>query len=277
MCVATALVAAGCGGGDERAEPRPLVAAFYPLAYAAEQVGVRDVETLTPPGAEPHDFELTARDVRRVRDASLVVYLGGGFQPAVEAALRDRTGPSLDALHGLDLLPGDDEGAAVDPHVWLDPVRYATIGRAIARARGRAAAADGFVSRLEALDADFRRGLRRCSRRELVTSHAAFAYLADRYELRQIPLVGITPEAEPSPKDVAALVREVRASRATTVFFETLVSPDLAETVAREAGASTAVLDPLEGLTTREADAGADYFSVMRENLAALRRALGCA
>jgi zinc transport system substrate-binding protein len=274
LCVATALVAAGCA--VDESGPRPVVAAFYPLAYAARQVGVRDVETLTPPGAEPHDFELGAQDVRDVRDASLVVYLGRGFQPAVEAALRDRTGPSLDALHGLDLLPGDAEGTAVDPHVWLDPLRYAEIGRAIARARGLPGAADGFVSRLDALDADFRRGLSRCSRRELVTSHAAFAYLADRYDLRQVPLVGTTPEAEPSPKDVAALVGEVRASGATTVFFETLVSPKLAETVAREAGATTAVLDPLEGLTRSEIDAGADYFSVMRDNLAVLRKALAC-
>ena len=276
MCVAGGLLAAGCEG-DEQAGSHAVVAAFYPLAFAAEQVGVGDVETLTPPGAEPHDFELNARDIRRVRDASLVVYLGEGFQPAVDAAVRDRTGPSLDALHGLDLLPGDGEGTAVDPHVWLDPLRYAAIGRAIAREQGDAAAADRFVGRVEALDADFRHGLSRCRRRELVTSHAAFAYLAERYRLRQVPLLGLTPEAEPSAKDVASLVDAVRRTGATTVFFETLVSPKLAQTVAREAGASTAVLDPLEGLTKTETEAGADYFSVMRQNLAALREALGCA
>jgi zinc transport system substrate-binding protein len=109
-----------------------------------------------------------------------------------------------------------------------------------------------------------------------VTSHAAFAYLADRYDLEQVSLAGVTPEAEPDARGIVRLLREVRESRATTVFFEPLVSSRLAETVAREAGVATAALDPLEGPTSEQVDAGADYFSVMRENLAALRTALGC-
>jgi len=273
LYVGIALAAAGCGGGGSSGGA-DTVAAFYPLAYAAEQVGVEDVVNLTPPGAEPHDLELTARDVERIRDAALVVYLGHGFQPALDDALDGRDGPTLDVLESVDVLRGGEGG--VDPHVWLDPVRYAAIVRAIAEATGDASAADGFVRRLDALTAEFRRGLAHCSRREIVTSHAAFAYLAERFDLRQVPLVGVTPEAEPTPKEVERLVREVRTSGATTVFFETLVSPELAETVAREAGAGTAVLDPLEGLTPAEIEAGADYVSVMRENLAALRTALGC-
>ena len=109
-----------------------------------------------------------------------------------------------------------------------------------------------------------------------MTSHAAFGYLAASYGLEQVPLTGITPEAEPSAKEIESLVEKVRQQGATTVFFETLVSPKLAQTVAREAGAKTAVLDPIEGLTKDESAAGADYFSLMRANLAALRKALGC-
>ena len=109
-----------------------------------------------------------------------------------------------------------------------------------------------------------------------MTSHAAFGYLAARYGLEQIPLEGLTPEAEPSARDIARLVDVVRSSGATTVFFETLISPKLAETVAREADVKTAVLDPLEGISESEIAAGADYFSVMRANLATLRKALGC-
>ena len=111
-------------------------------------------------------------------------------------------------------------------------------------------------------------GSRRCERRQIVTSHAAFGYLAARYDLEQVPLEGLSPEAEPSAKDLARLVDLVRTSGATTVFFETLVSPKLAQTVAREAGVETAVLNPLEGLTEDELAAGEDYFSVMRSNLA---------
>jgi zinc transport system substrate-binding protein len=274
--LAAALTVAGCGGGDASGK-RTVVAAFYPLAYAAEQVGAgAEVSNLTPPGAEPHDLELTPRDVGRVREATLVVYAGEGFQPSLETAIEGRAGPSLDVLRGAALLPAASNGNARDPHVWLDPVRYAAVARRIAGALGDPAAADALVGRLHALDVRFRRGLERCARRELVTSHAAFGYLAARYGLEQVPLVGLSPDAEPGPKELARLVDEVRATGATTVFAETLGSSALADTVARESGAATGTLDPLEGLTPAEVDAGADYFSVMRENLAALREALGC-
>ena len=275
LCVAAAILATGCSGTGPTGSDT-VVAALYPLAYAAEQVGAEDVVNLTPPGAEPHDLELTAREVERVRDAKLVVYIGRGFQPALEDALERRAGPSLDMLSAPGVRLKSDTADTGDPHVWLDPIRYASIARSIAEALGHLSAADDLVQRLEELDREYRRGLERCRSRQIVTSHAAFGYLAARYDLEQIALVGVTPEAEPSPRQVARLVREIRASGATTVFAETLVSPELAEAVAREAGAATAVLDPLEGLAAAEAGAGADYFSVMRDNLAAVRRALRC-
>jgi zinc transport system substrate-binding protein len=262
---AAALAAAGCGGS---ADPgAPLVAAFHPLAYAMRQVAPAGTEVvdLTPPAAEPHDLELSARDVERLRDAELVVYAGGGFQPAVEDAVRSRDGRSLDVLGAVELLDGDR--SEPDPHVWLDPLRYEQIARSIAAALGRPKAADAFAGRLEVLDRELARGLARCQRREIVTSHAAFAYLADRYDLEQVPLVGVSPEAEPDARDIERLVDDVRRIGATTIFSEPLVSSRLAETV---------VLDPLEGLTPEQEDGGADYFSVMRQNLAALRTALGC-
>ncbi len=270
---AVAVPMSGCGRSGQSKDA--VVAAFYPLAFAAKQVASAGtaVDDLTPPGAEPHDLELTARDVERLRDAALVVYAGGGFQPAVEDAVGDRDGASLDVLDAVQSIDGA-EGR--DPHVWLDPIRYARVARAIAGALGRPQAAVPLVRRLQTLDRDFRRGLAHCARREIVTSHAAFAYLADRYGLEQVPLVGVTPEAEPAAKDIERLVATVRETGATTVFFEPLVSARLAETVAREGGVSTAVLDPLEGLTSEQRERGADYFSVMRENLAALRAALGC-
>ena len=270
LCILSATVPAlaGCGGG---VSDDTIVAAFYPLAFAAEQVaGPRaEVVNLTPPGAEPHDLELSPRDVGRVRDAALAVYAGDGFQPAVQQAVEGRSGPSVDVLA---------HAAAVgdDPHVWLDPVRFASVAKEIASALGTPATADDLVARLDALDDEYRRGLARCARREIVTSHAAFGYLAARYRLVQVPLVGLQPEAEPGPREVERLVDEVRATGATTVFSEPLASSALADAVAREAGVATAVLNPLEGLTAAETDTGADYFSVMERNLDTLRTALGC-
>ena len=252
-----------------------VVAAFYPLAFAAEQLAARgtDVVDLTRAGEEPHDLELSPRDVAHVHDARLVVYAGHGFQPAVQDAVADRSGASLDVLDRVGLRGAGDD---VDPHVWLDPRRFAEVTRAIAAALGDASRAPPLVRRLDALDRELARGLRHCARRTIVTSHAAFGYLAARYGLRQVALVGLAPEAEPSPAKVSKLADTVRATRATTVFTEPLVSPALADTVAREAGAVTATLDPLESLTPSQEDAGLDYFGVMRKNLAALRKALGC-
>jgi len=290
LIIAAVVFVAGCGGDEEQTRDEiEVVAAFYPLAYAADRVGGAkiDVRNLTPPGAEPHDVELTARDVERVRRADLVLYLGGGFQPALEDAVADAEGDAVDLLDGVRLLRGKDYGehgeeeengndGSVDPHVWLDPLRYAAIVEKIARELGRPDAGRALVRELRQLDHDFRRGLADCARRDLVTSHAAFAYLAQRYRLRQIAISGLSPESEPTPRDLEEIIEQIEASGARTIFFETLVSPRIAETVARETGANTAVLNPLEGLTEDEVESGADYFSVMRENLAALRTALGC-
>lgn len=273
------LTSAGCRGAVGRESDADVVAAFYPLAFAASSVAPAGttVANLTPAGAEPHDLELTPGQVAALRRARLVVFLGRGFQPAVQEAVASRAGPSLDVLAGqrLQHAPGVP-GTARDPHIWLDPIRYAAVARAVAAALGDRRSADPFVARLRALDAAFARGLATCARRDLVTTHAAFGYLAGRYGLHQVPLAGLSPESEPGPRTLARLIDEVRATGATTVFFEPLLSHELARTVAREAHVTAASLDPLEGLTPSQERRGSDYFSVMAENLAALRKGLGC-
>jgi zinc transport system substrate-binding protein len=269
LCIAV-LVLAGCASNEEdfSLEPRRYVASFYPLAWATEQVlreSSADVVNLTPPGVEPHDLELSPSDVETVRDAELVVYVGGGFQPALEDAVDSRDGRSLDLLRGGE-----------DAHIWLDPVRFAQAVQRIARAVGGAGSASDEIRQLKRLDTEYRRGLAACERRTIVTTHASFGHLARRYGLTQLSLAGRSPEAEPSPRELEELVERVRASGATTVFAEPLVSDEVAETVAREAGVAVSTLDPIEGLSQERLDAGEDYLSVMRSNLTALREALGC-
>jgi zinc transport system substrate-binding protein len=263
---------AGCGGSASHGK-RLVVASFYPLAFAALELGDGRVEVrnLTPAGAEPHDLELTPKALEEVRSAGLVLLLGHGFQPQLERA----AGNGKKVLRLLDT-PGLRRFSNGDPHVWLDPLRYALIVKRIGAALHARPTTQRLTSRLQALDAAYRRGLARCARRDIVTSHEAFAYLAQRYGLRQIAITGLSPEAEPAPRDLQRVVELVRGSGATTVFFETLVSPRIADTVARETGAKTAVLDPIEGLTPAEQGHGTDYFSLMRSNLAHLRAALGC-
>ncbi|HYY75432.1 MAG TPA: metal ABC transporter substrate-binding protein [Gaiellaceae bacterium] len=270
---------AGCGNSASSGpEATEVVAGFYPLAWAAEQVGGgdADVKNLTPAGAEPHDLELSVRDVERVRGADFVLYLGAGFQPALEEAARETDGEALDLLGGLELLPGEDEGHGLDPHVWLDPLRYAEVVERIGEALGETASAADVAARLRALDSEYERGLAGCERRELVTTHDAFGYLTERYGLEAISIAGIAPEAEPSPRDLERVASLVRERGVTTIFIESLLSPEIGEAVARETGAHTAVLNPLEGLTEDELERGEDYLSVMRTNLRALREGLGC-
>ena len=282
-----------CGGdsassGDEKSD---VVAAFYPLAWAAEQLGGDEIEVrnLTPPGTEPHDVELTPRDVQRIRAADVVLYLGSGFQPAVEDAVEGADGTVVDLLEGLRLVQAEgaheeEEGHAEetgeeserDPHVWLDPVLFNRVTERVGDALGEPAATEDLKTKLDELDREFDQGLADCRRRHVVTSHAAFGYLTGRYGLVQVPITGIAPEAEPTPRELEEVVDHVRETKATTIFFETLVSPRLAETVARETGAKTEVLDPLEGLSEDDLNRGADYLSVMRQNLASLRRGLEC-
>jgi zinc transport system substrate-binding protein len=252
-----------------------VVAAFYPLAYAAERLGGPgfDVTNLTPPGAEPHDLELTPQEVARIQEASIVLYLSHGFQPAVSKAVEQAHGTKVDILAGLPLHAGQEAGLTADPHVWLDPILFSRVVTRIGTALGRPSAP--LVAELRKLDREYRHGLRDCKRHEIVTSHAAFGYLAARYGLEQVSITGLTP-AEPTPKQLAHVIQVVRRTHATTVFFETLVSPRLADTVAREVGAQTAVLDPIEGLKPEEQKHGDNYLTIMRRNLAALRKALAC-
>jgi zinc transport system substrate-binding protein len=278
-----------------------VVAGFYPLQFVSERIGgdaVR-VTNLAKPGAEPHDLELNPRQVGQVTEAELIVYLKG-FQPAVDEAVDQSGGdrafdvatvqPLLSAADGghehEGTEPADghgDEAGGPDPHVWLDPTRLATIADRLAERLGEidpdsaadyTAGARALRAELTALDQEFEQGLRNCPRREIIVSHAAFGYLTSRYRLEQVAVSGLTPEDEPAPQRLAEVVREARAHGATTIFFETLVSPKVAETIAREVGSTTAVLDPVEGLA---AGGAGDYFTVMRSNLAALRTALGCA
>jgi zinc transport system substrate-binding protein len=285
---------AACGSpssGDESGDTS-VVASFYPLEEAASQVGgdLVTVENLTPPGVEPHDLELAPDDIETIATADVVIYLGGGFQPAVEDALAEtEDAVTVDALAAVDTEPAPpgeaEEGLTVDPHVWLDPARFEQVVRAVADALSDAdpanetaygSNAEAYVAELAALDEEFRTGLSDCERTTIVTSHEAFGYLADAYGLTEVAITGLSPEAEPDAKRLAELLDLVEEQGVTTIFAEELVSPDVAETLADEAGVTVDVLDPIESLTDEQVEAGEDYVSVMRENLDRLRAALDC-
>ena len=279
-----------CGGGSQADGPR-VVASFYPYAFVAEQVGGTHVEVdnLTSPGVEPHDVELKPKQVGAVQAADLVVFQRG-FQSAVDDAVDQADLPGDDVLDvakivRLEKSHAEDshEEGSHDPHTWLDPSTMITVARAVEErlseadpdhASAYAANTRRLERELTRLDTAFADGLKTCRTRTIVTSHAAFHYLAERYRLTQVPIAGIDPTNEPTPAQLADISALVKRENITTIFAEELVSPAIAETVARETGATTATLDPIEGL----GDNGGDetYVSLMRRNLVAIRTANGC-
>ncbi len=313
---------AGTGGGTDEAgaagttDVVRVIASFYPLEYLAQRVAGEhaEVSTLTSPGVDPHDVELTPRTVASVGAADLVVY-ESGMQPAVDEAVEQQAPDrSFDVTPAADLLPvgtedagadhdggaghadheaeedhgshsaedGHDHGPA-DPHFWLDPERYGNVAVALAEqlsdvdpahADAYAANAEAFVADLQALDRELQEGLAQCDSREVVTTHDAFGYLGARYDLHVTGITGISPDSEPSPARLAEVSRLVTDLGVTTVYAEPLLPPDIARTVATETGTQVLTLDPADGLS--QAAGGSDYLEIMRANLVTLREGQGC-
>jgi zinc transport system substrate-binding protein len=298
------LILTGCSSSeteDSASSTIKVVAALYPLEFVANAIGgdLVEVVNVTPPGVEPHDLELTPSQIITLDDADLLLYISG-FQPALEeAAEQSPPTTSLDILtvSGLNLLEATDDGhdhgseedhaeeeksaeGVNDPHVWLDPERLIIVANAVAaklsevdpdNAQAYASNAELFVEQLTELDGKFVSGLASCERDLIVTAHAAFGYLADAYGLTQEAIAGISPESEPTPKRLNEIGKEAKADGTTTIFFETLASPKVAQTLADDLNIEAAVLDPIEGISE-----GQTYFSIMESNLEALRKALSC-
>jgi zinc transport system substrate-binding protein len=298
-CTALLLVAllAGCAA-QPPATKLSVVVSFYPLyAFAKEVGGDRvDVRQLVPPGTSPHDYEPKPSEAAAVRNARVFVYNGAGLEPWVprlEAEL-PADAVRVEATRGLPLVEwssehghSEDHGhqERVDPHVWLDPVlaqqMVDNVTEGLAQADPQAAAgyrerAQALRGRLEALHTRYAQTLSRCRSRMLVTSHAAFGYLARRYGLRLESVAGLTHEAEPSPRRLRELLGLARREGVRAVYAETLAGTRAVETLARELGARLLVLDPLEGLSESALQQGKNYFSVMEENLRQLAEGLGC-
>lgn len=305
------LAACGDVGGsageeaDAGSERLSVLVSFYPIEHLTSRVAGEhaDITTLTSPGVDPHDVELTPRQVASVGSADLVLYTSN-MQPAVDQAVQAEAGDrAVDLSPHADLLmmgeavhehDGDHEHADADdhdghdhgtedPHFWLDPERYGQVARGIAdelisldpdNTTDYEANLELLLSDLEALDQEFAEGLAQCRSRELVTTHEAFGYLAHRYDLHQIGITGIAPESEPSPARLAEVTAQVSELGVGAIFAEPILTDAIARTVANETRADVLVLDPIEGIT--DASAGTDYAEIMRANLDALREGLDC-
>ena len=307
---AALLMSAGCAAPRVESGQLQVAATTYPLVFFAEQLGgpEANVVRLIPPGVEPHNWEPSPRDIVAIEQSDLFVFNGAGLEPWGERVAESLEGKStivVEATEGLELIEasGGDEhddddsnehgnddndehgNKGLDPHVWLSPTLAKLQVRHIANALAQADPnnrskyernAGKLEDRLEQLSEQFHSGLAQCRTNRFITSHAAFGYLAGEFGLEQVSIAGLSPDARPNPARMAALSELVKEMGGKYIFFETLASPALSETLAQEVGAETLALNPLEGLTPKEVQAGSDYFSVMQENLANLRIALEC-
>ncbi|MEU7184173.1 MULTISPECIES: metal ABC transporter substrate-binding protein [Streptomyces] len=291
----------GSGGGTGSGGKLKVTASFYPMEFLAEQIGGSHVEVsdLTKPGVEPHDLDLTPKQIAQLGESDAIVYLKG-LQPAVDSAVKqsgvqnvadaaalttlEEHGTEVDGHHHTtgDNHSHSESEAGKDPHIWLDPVKYAEVAKGVNATLAKAAPehkadfqknTDALVKKLDGLNTAFKDGLKNRTSDTFVTTHAAFGYLAERYGLTEEAISGIDPESEPSANRVKELHDLAKEHHVSTIFFETIANPATAKALAGDLNLKTDVLDPLEGITDKSR--GKDYFGVMQANLAALQKALG--
>lgn len=283
LLAACLLMLAGCGVGEKNDGRLQVAASFYPMGEFVRAVGGDrvKVDVLVPDGAEPHDWEPSPRDLTRLGHAKVFVYNGLVEPWAAQAleALSERSIVPVQAGEGLYMR----SDGVNDPHVWISPRRAVEEVRRIADALCAADAAnsnyyrqnsEAYIMKLKALDARLAQAAAASRRKAFVTAHAAFGHLAADYGLKQLPITGISPEAEPTPADMQRLVKLVKKEQIGWIFFETLTSPKISQLLADETGARTGILDPIEGLDEAGRREGLDYLKIMERNISALDKAL---
>jgi zinc transport system substrate-binding protein len=288
LFTAAALLAApalaGCSSTSTDGKLKAVVG-FYPLEFLVQQIGGShfDVENLTIPGVEPENMTLTVRQTADVVGADVVVYLKGFQAPVDDAVAQSDSQHIVDVGPAVDLVPFQENPSEMNPHFWLDPVRYSQAASAVEQglaAADPAHAADyeanlaALQGRLADLNTQYKNGLENCQRNVVIVSHDAFAYMGSRYGFTSYAINGLSPDAEPSPAHIAQLHDLIQQYGITTAFAEPLTSSAMADSLAQDLGISVGVLDPIGGLES--GNTADDYFTIMERNLSTLEQANGC-
>jgi len=267
-----------------------VAASFYPVYFLSKEISgdKADVFNITPAGAEPHDYEPTAQDMAKIENSKMIVLNGGGLEAWADNAKQNFGDKAVIIIAGeglADKTMVEDGEQRIDPHVWLNPILVKEMANRIldgfiqidpVNEDYYRANAESLILELEKLDNEYKQGLADCKNRNIITSHSAFGYLASAYGLNQVSVTGLSPDEEPSVQQLAEVAKFARDNNVKYIFFESLLSPKLSETIATEVGAKTLVLNPIEGLSSEDISQGKDYFTEMENNLANLKTALEC-
>ena len=308
VLLATSFALAGCTGSktanttDKKdGDKIKVYASFYPMYDFAKKIGGDKVEVtnLVPAGTEPHDWEPSAKDLAKISESDILVYSGAGMESWIDKV--DQV-IKVEASNGIDLIKSehhhDEEDAKeedhedaheehdhgeYDPHVWLAPqnakIQMKNIKDALVKADPTnkdyyEKNFEVYSQKIDDLDVKFSTSLKDTKSKNIVVSHEAFAYLCKAYGINQVGIEGLSPDSEPDAARMAEVTKFAKENKIKYIFFEELVSPKVSEAIAKEVGAKTAVLNPLEGLSDDQLKAGEDYFSVMESNLKVLLEAL---
>ena len=267
-----------------------VTASFYPLYFFSSEIGGEksEVKNITPSGSEPHNYDPSPQDIARIESGDIFILNGGveAWGNRIKDNLKDTKVKIITAGEGLLTRQIEEEGKnQTDPHIWLDPQLAKKEGEKITEGSIAIDPSNStyyqnneqkLKNKLDKLDQDYKQGLQRCQSKDIITSHAAFGYLANRYGLNQVTVTGISPDEEPSAQKIADVAKFAKEHNVKYIFFESLVSPKLSETIANEVGARTMVLDPIEGISDDDIKQGKNYFTVMEDNLKNLQIALQC-
>lgn len=290
--------------GDEK--KISVYTSFYAMYDFTKKIGGNKINltNLVPAGTEPHDWEPTPKDIANLGKADVLVYNGAGMEGWIDKVLKSLNNKKLvvvEASKDLKLLKNehedvdeqkdenkgkkedDHEDLEYDPHVWLNPMlakkQMEVIKDALVTADpsnkdyyGKNYADN--AKKIDELDKEYKETVSKFKKKEIVVAHQAFGYICDAYGLKQVAIEGLTADSEPSPAKMAEIVKFAKENNVKYIFFEELVSPKVAEAIAKEVGAKTEALNPLEGLEEDDIKAGKEYFSVMKDNLEALKNAL---
>lgn len=278
-----------------------VVTTLFPLYDFAKNVGGDHVNVilLLPPGVEAHAFEPTPHDMITINEADLFVYTGKFMEPWANDTIKSATNAqmiSIDTSSGITLtqekndhekpIQEEEHHDGIDPHIWLDldnaqkmvdTITTALIKKDPVHATEYQSNAIIYKEKLKALDHTYATSLTNCASREIVYGgHYAFGYLSAKYDLSYETAYGISPDAEPSAHDLALLIEQVKEDHVTTIFYEELLSPKVAETIAQETGTQLRMLNPAHNITKEEFENGTTFITIMENNLQNLTYGLSC-
>ena len=267
------------------AEPLKVIASFSILGDFVRNVGGDrvDVTTLVGPDSDAHVYAPTPRDAKRIAEARLIVVNGFGFEGWLPRLVQS-SGSKATVVTATDGITPLRRGSDADPHAWqavdnakvyVANIRVALAAADPAGSEQFRANGDAYLAKLGALDREVRSAVAQipAARRKVISTHNAFGYFASAYGIEFVAPLGVSTESEPSARDIAGIITQIKQARIPAVFLENVSDPRLIQRISAETGAKVGGTLYSDSLTGEKGDAPT-YIDMVRHNIKALTSAL---